>query len=137
MLRCCCVCPTILAMSIFQPGCLLTGKLPNTLRQIVIIPLLKCKSKDPVDVNNYTPISIDKALFKVLGQVLLSRLGRNLWTVDSKFSFKQAYGTEMVIFALKQTVDFYRNLDTPVFMCFLDEKRHLIELIIGHKQRNC
>ena len=28
----------------------------------------------------------------------------------------------MAIFALKQTVDFYRNQDTPVYMCFLDAK---------------
>ena len=29
----------------------------------------------------------------------------------------------MAIFALKQTVDFYRNQDTPVYMCFLDAKK--------------
>ena len=118
-------------MSIFLSGCMLTGKLPNPLMHIVIIPLLKCKSEDPADVNNYRPIAIAIALSKVLEQDLLSRLARHLWTADSQFSFKQAHGTEMAIFALKQTVDFYRNQDTPVYMCFLDAKRHLIELIIG------
>ena len=29
----------------------------------------------------------------------------------------------MAIFALKQTVDFYCNQHTPVYMCFLDAKR--------------
>ena len=29
----------------------------------------------------------------------------------------------MAIFALKQTVDFYRNQYTPVYMCFLDAKK--------------
>ena len=28
----------------------------------------------------------------------------------------------MTIFPLKQTVDFYHNQDTPVYMCFLDAK---------------
>ena len=32
-------------MSIFLSGCVLTGKLPNSLIQVVIILLLKCKSK--------------------------------------------------------------------------------------------
>ena len=41
----------------------------------------------------------------------------------SQFGFKQAHGTEMAIFALKQTVDSYRNQDTPVYMCFLDAKK--------------
>ena len=29
----------------------------------------------------------------------------------------------MAIFALKQTIDFYHNQDTPVYMCFLDAKK--------------
>ena len=65
-------------MLIFLSGCMLTGKLPNSLMHVVIIPLLKCKSKDPADVNNYRPIAIATALSKVLEQ--LSRLARYLWT---------------------------------------------------------
>ena len=109
-------------MSIFLSGCMLPGKLPSTLMHVVIIPLLKCKSKDPADVNNYRPIAIATALSKVLEQVLLSWLARYLWTTDSQFGFKRAHGTEMAIFALKQTVDFYR-IRTPVYMCFLDAKK--------------
>ena len=37
-------------MSIFLSGCMLSGKLPSTLMHVVIIPLLKCKSKDPADL---------------------------------------------------------------------------------------
>ena len=37
--------------------------------------------------------------------------------------FKQAHGTEMAIFAVKQTVDFYHNHDTHVYMCYLDAKK--------------
>ena len=88
---------------------MLSGKLPSTLMHVVIIPLLKCESKDTADVNNYRPIAIATAFSKVLEQVLLSRLARYLWTADSQFGFKQAHWTEMAIFALKQTVDFYRN----------------------------
>ena len=53
-----------------------------------------------------------------------------------KFGFNRSHGTEMAIFAFKQTETFYRNQDTPVHMCVLDVKRHLIELIIGRWQRN-
>ena len=88
--------------------------LPRTLMHVVITPLLKCISKDPADVNNYRPIATATALSKVLDQVLLSRLARYLRTADSQFGFKRAHGTEIAIFALKQTVDFYRNQDTPV-----------------------
>ena len=101
-------------MSIFISGCMVTGKLPSTLMHLVLIPLMKCKSKDPVDVNNYMPIAIATALSKVVEQVLLWPLARHLWTADSQFGFKQERGTEMAIFALKQTVDFYCKQDTNV-----------------------
>ena len=110
-------------MSIFLSGCMLTGKLPNFLMHVVIIPLLKCKSKDPADVNKYRPIAIATALSKVLEQFLLSRLARYLWNADSQIGFQQAHGTEIAIFSVKQTVDFCRNQDTLVYMCFLDAKK--------------
>ena len=75
-------------MSIFLSGCILSGKLPSTHMHVVIIPLLKCKSQDPADVNNYRPIVIATALSKALEQVLLSRLARYLWTADSQFGFQ-------------------------------------------------
>ena len=74
--------------SIFISGCMLTVKFRSTLMHVVITPLLKCKSKDPADVNNYKPIAIDTALSRVLEQVLLSRLARYLWTAESKFGVK-------------------------------------------------
>ena len=91
---------------------------------VVIIPLLKCKSKGPADVNNYRPIAIATAVSKALRRSWCSDTpGTYLWTADSQFGFKQAYGTEMAIFALKQIVEIYCNQDTPVYMCFLDAKK--------------
>ena len=101
---------------------MLTGKLLSTFMHLVIIPLLKCKSKDPADFNNYEPIAIATALFRVLEHALLLRLARYLWTADRQFGFKLAHGIEMAIFALKQTVNFYCNQNTPVCMRFLDAK---------------
>ena len=111
-------------MSIFLFGCMLTGKLPSTMVHVVITQLLKCKSKDKANINNYIrPIAITTALSNVLEQVLLSRVAKYLWTADSQFGFKQAHVTEMAISAPKQTIAFYHNQDTPEFMCFLDEKQ--------------
>ena len=69
-------------MSTFFSGCMLTSNLPSTLMHVVIIHLLKCKSKDQGDVNNFRPIAIATALSRVLKQVLLSWLARYLWTAD-------------------------------------------------------
>ena len=40
-----------------------------------------------------------------------------------QFGFKQAHVKKIAIFALKQTVDFYRNQDTPIHLSFLDAKK--------------
>ena len=62
--------------------------------------------------NNYRPIPTATALLKVLEHVLLSRLASAIvWTVDCRqpiFTFKQAQGTEIAIFALMQIVDFFQ-----------------------------
>lgn len=110
-------------MAIFLSACLLTKKLPARLMRVVVIPLLKCSSKDPSDLNNYRPIAIATSLSKVLEQVLLSRLNDYLRTADSQFGFKAQHGTEMAVFTLKQVVNHYQSNDSPVFLCFLDAKK--------------
>ena len=75
---------------------MLTGKLPSTLMRVMIIPLVKCKSKDPADVNNYRPIAITTDLSKVLDQILLSLAGlqtanlvsRSTWDRNDNFCTK-------------------------------------------------
>ena len=43
-----------------------SDSIPSTLMHVVIIPLLKFKSKDPADVNNYRLIAIAIALCNLL-----------------------------------------------------------------------
>ena len=95
-----------------------TGKLLAIEDLTFFLRLLKCKSTDPADVNNYRPIAIATALSKVPEQVLLLRFSMYLWTADSQYGFKQAHWAD----ALKQIEYFYRNQDTPVYMWFLDAK---------------
>ena len=113
-------------MSIFLSGCMITGKLPSTLMHIVIIPLLKCKSKDPADVNNCRSTEIATVLSNVLASLAVA-------TRQVPVDCRQPIWFQASTFALKQTVDFYCNQDTPVCMCFLDaKKRLLIVFINGH-----
>ena len=113
----------LVVLSILLSACLIRGELPQNLMHVVIIPLLKCKSKDPSAVDNYRPIAIATALSKVLEQILLRRLEGYLGTADSQFGFKSSHGTEMAIFSLKQTVAYYRERDSPVYLCFLDARK--------------
>ena len=103
----------LIMMLISLSRCMIPGMLPSTLMRVVIISLLKCKSKDPADVNNSRPIIIATALSKVREQVLLLRLARYMWTADSQVGVKQAQGTEI------PTLHSSRNSH----ICFLDAKK--------------
>lgn len=113
----------ITVLALFLSGCIRAKQLPRDVMHVIVIPLLKCKTKDPSDINNYRPIAIATSISKVLEQIILARLQTHLFTADSQFGFKEGHGTEMAIFALKQTVEYYRSRDSPVFMCFLDAKK--------------
>ena len=110
----------IMMSIIFQSGCMLTGELPNTLTHIVIIPLRNANRK----------------ILSFIQGIYMSksccRDSPGTYGLCRQPVLFQAHWTEMAMFALKQTVDFYRYQDTPVYLCFFDATRHLIKWITGH-----
>jgi retron-type reverse transcriptase len=116
--------PRLLTMlSILLSSCIKYQYLPRQLMYVVLTPILKCKTKDPSEQNNYRPIAVGTAISKLLEQVLHNRLNNYLWTSDRQFGFKPRHGTELAIFALKQTVSYYTSNGSPVYLCFLDAKK--------------
>ena len=43
--------------------------------------------------------------------------------LTTSLASSQKHGTDMCIFLLKQTVSYYVNKDTPVFLAFLDASK--------------
>ena len=124
-------------MSIFLPGCMLTGKLPSTLMHLVIIPLLKCKSKDPGDVNNYIPIAIATALSKVLSRSCCRASPGTCGLQTANFVSSKHMGQKLP-YLHSSKLQIVTVIRTHLYTCaFLMRKRHLIELFIGPQQKNC
>ena len=96
--------------------------LPSILMNVLIVPLLKNKLKDPSDSSNYRPIAIATAASKIFESILLRRLSVYLSTSKNQFGFKPNHSTELCVFALKEVVNYYRNLNTPIYLCFIDIK---------------
>lgn len=44
-------------------------------------------------------------------------------TTNNQMGFKPSHATDMCIFMLKETVDYYRKLGSPMFVCFLDASK--------------
>ena len=90
--------------------------------QVLIVPLLKGKFKSPSESSNYRPIAIATAASKIFETIIYERLRKYLHTSDNQFGFKPHHSTELCVYALKEVVHYYRNLNTPVFLCFVDIK---------------
>ena len=77
------------------------GHLPDDFMKTIIIPLIKNKSGDTSNVNNYRLIALVTVASKILEIILLEMLTPYLNTTDNKFGFKKGHSTDHCIFALK------------------------------------
>ena len=97
-----------------------TGHLPSTFMQSVIVPLVKCKSGDLSDVNNYRAISISNAITKLFELSIASTVQSNAKCDRFQFGFKPSHSTGICTSVLKQTIDYYISRGSHVFTCFVD-----------------
>ena len=96
--------------------------IPRAITEVIISPLLKSSLRDPCVSANYRPISLSTAFSKILEHVILNRIERYIETSEHQFGFKKKHGTDICIYALKDVINYYRKLNTPVFLCFIDAK---------------
>ena len=60
---------------------------------------------------------------KVLELLMQHNIYSYLYTTDNKFGFKQNHGTDMCIYALRQTIDYYKRNTSPVYICYVDASK--------------
>ena len=60
-----------------------------------IIPLIKNKTGDTNDKNNYRPIALVTAMSKIFELCLSEKLNDHLTTSDNQFGFKAKHSTDM------------------------------------------
>lgn len=94
--------------------------LPAEMMKTVVVPVVKSKTGDISDRNNYRPISLATIVAKVLDSLLNSELDKFLLLHDNQFGFRLGLSTESAILCLKRTVRYYTDRKTPVYACFLD-----------------
>jgi hypothetical protein len=100
-------------------NCMLVhGFLPDALMNTTLISLIKDKKGDITDKDNYRPIAITTPFSKVLELALLNKCEDLLNTCMNQFGFKKGHSTDQCIFVLKEVINYYNSLSTPVFACF-------------------
>ena len=101
----------------------LHGFLPDAAMDSVIVPVIKDKKALLTDKNNYRPVAITSVFSKILESIVLDMYQYLLVTSDNQFGFKFEHSTDLCIFGLKQIIEFYHNLSSPVYVCFLDASK--------------
>ena len=64
----------------------------------IIIPLIKNKSGDTIDINNYRPIPLATVTSKICEIILLDLTESYLSTTDNQFGFKTGHSADHCIY---------------------------------------
>ena len=95
--------------------------LPADIMKTTVVPLLKNKSGDVCDVNNYRAIALSNCSSKLLESVILHCFQlHDTSDSDYQFGFKAGHSTSLGCSVLKQVINYYRTNGSYVFACFLD-----------------
>lgn len=81
----------------------------------LVVPIIKNRTGDSSDINNYRPISLATVMAKVLDSVLDRQLDKHLSLHDAQFGFRTGLSTEQAVLCLKHTVRYYTDRKTPVY----------------------
>lgn len=100
--------------------CMSHSYLPDALMHTIVVPIVKNKTGDVSDKDNYRPISLATVIAKLLDSLLNDILTEHVSLHDSQFGFRPGLSTESAILGLKHTVAYYTTRRTPVYACFLD-----------------
>ena len=94
--------------------------MPQSMINSGIIPIIKNKSGDFTDKNNYRPIALSSIIFE---HIITIRLEEYLWTNDNHFGFKSGHSTDLCIYALTEFIEYFKSRSTSVYVAFLDASK--------------
>jgi len=110
-------------LSLLYSCMLMHGYLPKEFMLSAILPIIKNKTGDTSDKGNYRPIAKVTSCSKLFESILLDIVDDYLSTTDNQFGFKSNHSTDLCLFTLKNVIEYYKNLGSPVFACFLDASK--------------
>jgi len=99
--------------------CLCHSYIPTDLTQTTLVPLLKNKSGDVTDINNYRVIALSSCLSKLFEFLILTCCKSHDMCHDDdyQFGYNKDHSTSLGC-ACKHVVDYYRANGSYVFACF-------------------
>ena len=96
------------------------GVIPNKFGNSVITPVVKNASRSLSEVCNFRPVSIISIIAKIFESLISLRFGHLFSSHANQFGFCAEVGCNKAIFAFNNTVRYFRDKNSNVYICALD-----------------
>lgn len=110
-------------IALFLSVALLHASIPDIMSHSLIVPIVKNAKKSLNDSNNYRSVAISSIIGKFYDKIVLVKHCDVLMTMDLQFGFRPGLSTTMCSFVLEEVVDYYSQLNSPVYVTLLDASR--------------
>ena len=96
------------------------GYIPDIFLVCTLIPIIKNKRASSLTSDNYRLIASTSLILKTFDGVLLELCGGDLKPSPLQFGFQSGQSTTMATWTLSETISYFNNHGSPVFLCLLD-----------------
>ena len=96
------------------------GHIPQVFLLCSLVPIVKNANESKLSSNNYRLIAISSLILKIFDHILIVLSEPNLNPSCYQYGFQKGKSTGLCTWTLTETINFFRNRNTPVFLCLMD-----------------
>lgn len=112
--------------SLAEPLCdllrslIIHGHIPQVFLVCSLVPIVKNGNETKLSSSNYRLIAITALMLKLFDHVLINLAAPNLNPSIYQYGFQKGISTGMCTWTLTETINYFRNRNSPVFLCLMD-----------------
>ena len=99
---------------------LVHGHIPKIFLMCTLVPIIKDNNASKLSSSNYRLIAITSLLLKLFDHILLELSEPSLKPSIHQYGFQSGISTGLCTWTLTETISYFRNRGTPVFLCLMD-----------------
>ena len=96
------------------------GHIPKVFLVCSLVPIVKNNMASKMSSSNYRLIAITSLLLKLFDHILLEVSYPHLKPSNLQFGFQKGISTAMCTWQLTETINYFRNRGSPIFLCLMD-----------------
>ena len=112
--------------SLAEPLCdllrslIIHGHIPQVFLVCSLVPIVKNANESKLSSSNYRLIAITALILKLFDHILIKLSVPNLIPSIYQYGFQKGISTGMCTWTMTETINYFRNRDSPVFLCLMD-----------------